>query len=140
MDVRARREPVSLWGSPVEGAGETAGSDRGERVRTRPKSFRQYGFTVGRLMNNAVESADLDDSDLQAGIGSGATAASGSRLGPTVTAGPVNVTVFGGVPLVEVTEFVRHMSGRRLAGFFMEALTKADCVIEAQQRETSDGH
>lgn len=114
--------------------------DRGERVRARPKSFRQYGFTVGRLMNNAVESADLDDSDLQAGIGSGATAASGSRLGPTVTAGPVNVTVFGGVPFVEVTEFVRHMSGRRLADFFREALTKADCVTEDPRERGSNGY
>lgn len=84
---------------------------------------------LGELMNNAVES------DLQAGTGSGAAAASGPRLAPTVTAGPVNANVFRGVPLVEVTEFVRHMSGRRLAGFFMEALTKADCVIEAQQRD-----
>jgi hypothetical protein len=85
-------------------------------------------------MNNAVESADLDDWDLQAGTG-----ASGPRLEPTATAGPVSVNVFCGMPLVEVTEFVRHLSGRRLAGVFMEALTKADCVMEAPRRGANDG-
>lgn len=69
-------------------------------------------------MNNALGQVDPEgDSDLP-------------TLGPTVTAGPVNVSVFRGVPLVGVTEFVRHLSGRRLAGFFLEALTEADCVIE----------
>lgn len=93
-------------------------------------------------MNNAMELVDPeDDSDLQAaGPKSDSVTASGPRLAPTVSAGPVRVTAFGGVPLVGVTEFVRHMSGRRLAGYFLEALTKADCVIEEPRRTASSGY
>ncbi len=82
-------------------------------------------------MNNAAELVDPEGDSVTA---------SGPELAPTVTAGPVNVTAFGGVPFVEVTEFVRHMSGRRLAGFFLEAIAKADCAIEAPNRGASDAH
>lgn len=59
--------------------------------------------------------------------------------GPVVTAGPVSVTPWGGLPFVAVTESVRHMSGRRFAGVLWEALTKADCTIERSGGELESG-
>lgn len=54
----------------------------------------------------------------------------GPLLTPAVSAGPVTLNTFGGLPLVAVTESVRHYSGRRLAGFFYDALTQAGCTLE----------
>lgn len=63
----------------------------------------------------------------------------GPMLTPTVSAGPVILNTFGGLPLVAVTESVRHYSGRRLAGFFYDALTQAGCTFEPTAEQGGDG-